>query len=574
MRRLQPLRALPLRIRLHQRDELCLGLIAAAVAITAFLFYFRHNALLLYGDAVAHINIARRVFDSRDPGPLQLGTVWLPLPHVLILPFVISRWMWRTGVAGAIPSMVAYVAGAVGMFRLVRRGLNVANSRPLPLANSRLAANAWNTQGGIARIAAWFAALIYIANPNLIYLQTTAMTEPLYLALFIWATVFFVEFVTREEEVRAVWSLRHCGIALLLVMLTRYDGWFAGVVFGIAAAVVYAHGGTAKEAQASGAFGFSFLPLLRLERPLRNFVLLLVAVPVLWLVYNAAAWGNPLEFATGPYSAKAIEVRSATPTMLHYPGYHNLKDATLYFLKAAKLNIAARRWESPWLWLVLAATALVLLFARRLWPLLLLWTPLPFYALSISRGGVPIFFPDWWPHSYYNVRYGLELLPALAVFSAVVLYFALGIARKLPWRVALLAAALLFVIASYASVWRTVPICLREARANSLSRIPFERELANELRRLPQTATVLMFFGEHGGALQMADMPLRRTINETTHPFWRQALADPAGHAEYAVAFDDDAVAQAVGAEKSRFAIAAVVQWPGQKTATIYRRVP
>src|SRR5512146_2672253 len=134
----------------YQRDELWVALIAAAVSVFAFVFYFRHDALLLYGDAVAHINIARRVFDSRDPGPLQLGTVWLPLPHVLLLPFVISRWMWRTGVGGAIPSMLAYVVGAIGIYRLVRGTLEGADATPR-----------------LVRMAAWFAALIYVANPNL-----------------------------------------------------------------------------------------------------------------------------------------------------------------------------------------------------------------------------------------------------------------------------------------------------------------------------------------------------------------------------------------------------------------------
>ncbi len=45
------------------------------------------------------------------------------------------------------------------------------------------------------RFAAWLAAIIFAANPNLIYLQATAMTESLYLALFIWAMVYFNEFV-------------------------------------------------------------------------------------------------------------------------------------------------------------------------------------------------------------------------------------------------------------------------------------------------------------------------------------------------------------------------------------------
>src|ERR1700726_4104347 len=99
------------------------GGLALLASLFSFFYYFQHGGLLLYGDAVAHINIARRVFDSRTPGLLQLGTVWLPLPHLLMIPFLVSNWMWRTGVGGSIPSMIAYVLGAVGIFRLVRDGL-------------------------------------------------------------------------------------------------------------------------------------------------------------------------------------------------------------------------------------------------------------------------------------------------------------------------------------------------------------------------------------------------------------------------------------------------------------------
>ena len=54
----------------------------------ASLWSWRHGALLNYGDAVAHLHIARRVFDSHRPGLSQLGSVWLPLPHLLMIPFV------------------------------------------------------------------------------------------------------------------------------------------------------------------------------------------------------------------------------------------------------------------------------------------------------------------------------------------------------------------------------------------------------------------------------------------------------------------------------------------------------
>src|SRR5271156_6743227 len=91
--------------------------IPALVSLFSFFYYLRRNDLLLYGDAVAHINIARRVFDSQTPGLLQLGTVWLPLPHLLMIPSLLSKAMWKNGAGGSLPSMVAYVLGVLGIFR-------------------------------------------------------------------------------------------------------------------------------------------------------------------------------------------------------------------------------------------------------------------------------------------------------------------------------------------------------------------------------------------------------------------------------------------------------------------------
>ena len=123
--------------------------------------------LLNYGDAVAHLHIARRVFDSHRPGFTQLGSVWLPLPHLLMIPFVQVYGWWASGFAGVIPSALAYLAGCAGIYRLARRWL--------PPASAALAL-------------AFFA-----TNPNLLYLQTTAMTEPLFVCEMVWITVWLVE---------------------------------------------------------------------------------------------------------------------------------------------------------------------------------------------------------------------------------------------------------------------------------------------------------------------------------------------------------------------------------------------
>ena len=76
---------------------------------------------LYYGDADAHLNIARRVIDSRRPGYDQIGTVWLPLPHLLMLPLVRNDQLWRSGLAGGITSSACFVCAGVFLFAAIRR---------------------------------------------------------------------------------------------------------------------------------------------------------------------------------------------------------------------------------------------------------------------------------------------------------------------------------------------------------------------------------------------------------------------------------------------------------------------
>src|ERR1700691_1325951 len=119
----QPTKVQP--TRYWDRETALAAQLAACISFISFAYYFQHGGLLLYGDAVAHINIARRVFDSRTPGLLQLGTVWLALPHLLMIPFLLSDSAWQSGIGASIPSMIAYALGAAGIFRLVRNALSL-----------------------------------------------------------------------------------------------------------------------------------------------------------------------------------------------------------------------------------------------------------------------------------------------------------------------------------------------------------------------------------------------------------------------------------------------------------------
>ncbi len=91
---------------------------AVVLSFIAFMVCYSRGYILLYGDAVAHLGIARRIYDSRNPGLAQLGGVWLPLPHLLMLPFIRNMQWWQTGLAGAWPSMGCYILAVIGIYRL------------------------------------------------------------------------------------------------------------------------------------------------------------------------------------------------------------------------------------------------------------------------------------------------------------------------------------------------------------------------------------------------------------------------------------------------------------------------
>src|SRR5262249_50083096 len=154
-----------------------------------------------------------------------------------------------------------------------------------------------------------------------------------------------------------------------------------------------------------------------------------------------------------------------------HPGDHDLITSAIFFLKSGELNIVQNGWHRFCLALALLGTFTVPLFDRRLWALLLLWTPLPFYMLSVAYSGVPIFLPTWWPHSFYNVRYGVELLPVFAVFVALVAFWLMEFVRNTKARIITVISVAVLVLTSYIANWYETPISFQEAWVNSRTRI-------------------------------------------------------------------------------------------------------
>ena len=475
-------------------------------------FFYRGGYLAYYGDAEAHLNIARRILDSRTPGYDQIGSVWLPLPHVLTMLLARNDALWRTALGGSIVSGISFVAAGTFLFRAARRIFD-----------------------GMA--AAVAATLVFATNPNLLYLQSTTMNEPVFMA----ALLAVLYFTVRFRDTQSWLAVCGAGLAALCGTLTRYDGWFLipfVTLFVLAAA---------KRQRVPKAALFAAIACLG---------------PLYWFGHNWWCCSNALDFYNGPYSAKGIQGSA------YYPGLGNWAKAFLYFRTAVRWCAGA-----PLAWLGTAGLIACVAVRKARWPALLLALPGVFYVWSMhSSGGTPIFLPDLWPNSYYNSRYGLALFPALAFGAAALVSLAPARAQRLAAAVVVLAAAIPWLIEPRPDAW----ITWKESQVNSVARRAWTREAAEYLApRYRRGTGIITTFGDITGIFRAAGIPLRETLTWDNWPHWPAAVTRPDLFLweEWAVAMGGDPVQTAVlraGVNGPRYELVKIVAVPHAPVIEIY----
>ncbi len=503
------------------RIELALVFVALIViSAIATRFVNQSGWTLYYGDAEAHLNIARRIVDSRTPGYDQIGSPWLPLPTVLTLLLVRFDPWWRNGLAGAIPSSACWALAATFLFAAVRRAVQ-------------------------SSAAALVALGIFVLNPNLLYLQATPMTEPVFLAGFMALLYFTVLF----RDTQSLWAVLGAGLASLAASLSRYEGWFL-IPF-----VTFYFLFAARRMRLATALIFGALASL---------------APLYWLAHNWWLYSNPLEFYNGPYSAKGIYQRALDQHMPRSPGDHDWAKAWLFFRTAAMLC-------AGWGAVIVAAVGLIgMIWKRAFWPVLLAALPPVFYLWSMYAGGTPIFVPQLWFGSYYNTRYGLAALPLFAIAGAGVML--LVSSRLRPFVAVVLVAAVIapWLIHPRPDDW----ICWKESQVNSEGRRAWVREAAQLLSTEYKRGTgIYTSFGDDMvAAFREAGIPLRETLRDSNEPAWMAATTRPDLflHEEWALATSGDPVATAVQRatfkKGPRYHLIQAIMIKGQPVIEIYKR--
>jgi hypothetical protein len=438
---------------------------------TAAAFVYSHRGLTLsHYDAKAHLVVARRVLDSLTPEYSQIGAVWLPLPHLLNLLPVQIDWFYRTGASAVAISVLSFALACYAIAHVVLRITR-------------------------CRVAAAIGTAIFALDPDVLYLQSTPMTEPLLFGLvllsislvFDWVETVGPSGVTVRSPAPAPLkrARRLAGSALILACLTRYEAWpVTGAVLAVSVVALRRSG----------------VPLQAAFRETAN----LAIYPVLAIVafffhswFTTGAWfvtGGfyvPDNLATGNLWKAFMSVVYGVRILIGTP--------LILIALAGMLAVLVRgltRAEHAASLVVLALAGLV---------------ALPAYAFF---SGHP-----------FRMRY----LIAPSVGAAVFIGIAVG-TLKGRWRDAAAAAMIVWLVATVRPLDAKAPM-VQEAQWD----MPFSiarRNVTACLMREYHGERILASMGSLAHYMQelsQAGIDIRDFVHEGTLPYWQEAIEAPQG---------------------------------------------
>ncbi len=492
-------------------------LLATLVAVLITIYSFQHGYIISYGDAESHLNIAKRVVDSLTSGFAQLGGIWLPLPHIFLIPFVYFDFLWRTGLAGSIVSGVAFVVSSLYIYKLAH--LLTGN-----------------------KTASFFTALVFIANPNILYLQSTPMTELPLIVFFILSSYFFIRFLLDDTKLLMLIAAAGFGFC---ASLSRYDGWAlvameAGVLFLYYLPFRFNFGWFAPQDEPvpfiiPNGSGTLLDRWHRLEGREVLFITLAFFGIFLWLLWDYLILGDPLYFTHSQFSANSQQ--NSWLARGELPAYRNVPISLLYYTVTSM--------ESSGTLLTCIALIGMLLFglnkeARYRWLILLvLLVPFFFNVLTLFLGQSVIFLPGVTPISFdwtlFNVRYGTMMVPVISLFVGYVFFLSKIFGRTLIGGLLLLQCLFFFIgftpvlalqdgVAGLSSATAKMP----DAQSWISSNYDYGMVLTDDFAR---TISIIR-----------TPIAMRDIIYIGNKPYWEESLLAPEKYARWIVMQKNDTV--------------------------------
>lgn len=475
---------------------------ATVVSVLSFVYFYHQGTVLAYKDSISHMEIARRVIDSPTAGFGQLGGVWLPLPHLLMLPFVWDNWLYYSGLAGALSGMASYVVASIFVYRIV-----------FDLVGKKLPALA-----GV---------LVFMANPNILYMQSTPMTELLLFACMLGMVYFLQRWIQTEEYKYLIYS----GMAALLGSLSRYEAW---VLFAALLVVMFLAGWRKRYGQPLNMLRGLIWKRYRQENRLGGSFLTFLFIGGLgilgWIAWDGLLLGNPLYFQDGQYAKPSLWVGSADKAV----GHLSVALRTYLFAMTDNLHLV--------IVVLMLVGLLVILVKERLslksLPTLALFVLFPFYVYAIYKGQRPLHvtqiehFKDA-SDDLYNVRFGLlMILPAAILIGYLTAQFNWRRIGKILIALSCTAVAAVALVVTVKSFRSNGGIITEEESVLYLHQGYTDQSNATSryLRHNYNGGLVLMQSFGNDLVLFKAQVPLKNNIYEGNYRLWGAALNHPLAH--------------------------------------------
>jgi hypothetical protein len=486
-------------MRDRRQNRLLVGVIAALITVNAFLYFLSHDQTFVHIDAIAHVNKARGLFDNLTPGLRQLGTVWLPLPHILMSPLTAIDVLWRNGAAGSLISVVAFVGTSLFLFS---------------------SGYAWTG----APVAGWAAFLLFALNPHMIYLFTTPENEPL-MVLCAAGLLYYLIRWAQDERWR---DLALAGLFVFAGTWTRYEGW------------------------ALAAAACLIVPVVTRKNRVTSTILFMGAAclgPMLWMLYNMVYFDDPLMFAYGAGSAIVNDTGKVFGTAGNIQASFER-----YFIDVAySMNPNV-------VWLAVAGIFLAIVLMRHYdWRATVVLAGgsasiFGFYVLNLYANNVSILLPGVTQddlESVYNVRYGSVMAATIPLFAAL-FFFALWQQAQRRRTLAFLMLAPLVLPdpipkASHESMddQFTGNLFYREAIHNQSFWMPPFVDVSNTLKadieaHQDQSALILTNTRIVHVVVWATGIPMHRFVTEMNPPDWNYSLSNIDPRVRWAITEEGD----------------------------------
>lgn len=462
----------------ERHGALLVIVVLTVLSVASYVSYYHNGLGLAYNDAQSHLDIGRRVVEGLKPGIAQLGSVWLPLTHLLMTLTIWSDFMWHSGLAGALWSMAAFIGTGVLVYLFLRQ-LNV---------------------GLLGR---FVGVALFATNLNILYLQSTAMTELMLIATMTAGTYHLLRWFKESQLVHLIGA----AFWVMLSTLVRYDGWF---LLAASAALIFLY--------AWKRWGYR-----RAEGTTILFATLGGFGVALWLLWNLLIFKDPLFFATGPYSARAQQQQLETAGVLATKGR---------WLFSLKVYFYALAYNSGMLPVLLGLAGAVALWTHdRLRPAVrlatvILITPLFFNVLALVLGHSALFVQGLSGDTWFNVRYGVMMVPSIAIFVGYLIH------RARTLRIPLL--GMLCLVTFFALINRDT-VTIDDARVGSSQKNVTEVSGWLAENASGKKGFILISAASHDAIIFSSGLPMKKFIHEGTGKYWEHATTSPERWARWIV---------------------------------------